>query len=180
MNNINYSGVLYMKRKFMFIAILLLALVTLGCVSATDEIQAEDIGVIDDVQSGDVSISEDSAYDDVLTDGESGSGSLSDLKNDIENAGTTQYDLSRDYSYDADVDTSYYMETNFADIDNFVLDGKGHTINGGRQPIFEFNTGKNITLKNIIINYQMCMKYIIDLISDLQKMNIQQYTLLLT
>ena len=140
----------------MFIAILLLALVTLGCVSAADEIQADDIGAIDDVQSEDVSISEDSASEDVLTDGESGSGSLSDLKNDIENAGTTQYDLSRDYSYDANVDTSYYMVTNYADIDNFVLDGKGYTINGGKKTwIFTFENGKNITLKNI--NFVNCL-----------------------
>lgn len=143
-----------MKRKFMFAAILLLALVSLGCVSAADEIQAEDIGAIDDVQSEDVSISEDSASEDVLTDGESGSGSLYDLYYEMKDAktdGIIEYNLTRDYAYD-EYEDEYYFPYNLDLIftDNFVLDGKGHTIDGGNaRQIFEIWGVQNVTLKNI-------------------------------
>ncbi|MBQ6138912.1 MAG: Ig-like domain-containing protein [Methanobrevibacter sp.] len=137
-----------MKRKLFFASLLILVLVTLSCVSAADDIQANDIEAIDDVQSEDISISDDSSSEEVLTDGESGTGSLTDLKHDIESAENNQYVLKRDYAYDENKDGDYdpYIITS----DNFVLDGDSHTLNGGDlKSIFCFSEGRNITLKNI-------------------------------
>lgn len=139
-----------MKRKLFFASLLILVLVTLSCVSAADDIQANDMEAIDDVQSEDISISDDSESEEILTDGESGTGSLTDLKDEIINSGTTEFNLTRNYTYDESEDKDYWAFANYIGIDNLVLDGKGHTLNGGHQSrIFDFPEGKNITLKNI-------------------------------
>lgn len=140
-----------MKRKLIFASLLILVLVTLSCVSAADDIQTTDLEAIDDVQAEDISIYEDSSSEEILTDGESDVGTFSDFYNDLENdAENNQMELKRNYTYNENTDSGDLYFSNLVDIDNFVLDGKGHTLNGGnKKSLFNFNEGKNIILKNI-------------------------------
>ncbi|WP_407423159.1 hypothetical protein [Methanobrevibacter sp.] len=57
-------------------------------------------------------------------------------------------ELDDDYTFDSTTDSNYADGINIDD-DNFVVDGKEHTINANHQARIFNITGKNVTLKNI-------------------------------
>ncbi|WP_405290190.1 C1 family peptidase [Methanobrevibacter sp.] len=122
-----------MKFKIMFIMGLILAIIMVGAVSATDTI-SEDI-VSDE---GDTSL--EITDNEVYTAGES---SFSNLTVEIKNTGKS-LDLNQDYAFNNQTDN----KNGIAIVkDNFVLNGNGHTIDAKNQSrIF------NITANNLIIN----------------------------
>ena len=125
----------------MIIATLLIfALITIGCVSAADDIQTDDTVAIDD----------DTIQEEILTDGNAGSyselvGELSALQ-----PGDT-YELTKDYTYNPDTDSAYKSYGFAIDKSDVTIDGKGHTLSGnGEAGIITDKWGSNLTFKNII------------------------------
>lgn len=86
---------------------------------------------------------------DVLESSQSndGEGSFTDLSDEIDAAGDS-LDLTRDYKFNNDTDNNTGIVISK---DNFVLDGKGHTIDGNNLSRIFNITGNNIKLTNLII-----------------------------
>ena len=76
-----------------------------------------------------------------------GEGSFTDLSDEIDVAGDC-LDLSRDYKFNNDTDNNTGIVISK---DNFVLDGKGHTIDGNNLSRVFNITGNNIKLTNMVI-----------------------------
>jgi len=77
----------------------------------------------------------------------SAEGNFTDLQNTINN-NQNNVDLDKDYKFNNNIDTAYVdgVKVNY---DNYVLDGKGYTINGNNEArIFQI-TGENVTIKNL-------------------------------
>ena len=87
---------------------------------------------IDDSINDEISVIENDneGVSDPITEeqlGENEPGTFSDLENDINSAGN-YLALTRDYTYNNDTD--YNLRHGILIKMNFVLDGKGHTLNG--------------------------------------------------
>lgn len=130
---------------------------SLGCVSAADDVQADANMAIDDSINDEISVMEndnegvsDSISEEQL--GENEPGTFTDLKNDINSAGN-YLELTRDYVYNDESDNHIYRGILVKE--NFLLDGKGHTLDGKNLTmIFYFMKNDdgnpyNTTLKNI-------------------------------
>jgi predicted outer membrane repeat protein len=77
----------------------------------------------------------------------SAEGNFTDLQNTIDN-NQNNVDLDKDYTFNNNVDTAY-VDGVTVNYDNYVLDGKGYTINGNNEArIFQI-TGENVTIKNV-------------------------------
>ena len=126
-----------MKFKCMLIASLMLAVLMVGAVSATDTI-SEDI--VSDVDDDHLEITDN----DVYTAGES---SFSNLTDEIENTGTS-LDLNHDYTFNNETDNKNGIVIGK---DNFVLNGNGRTIDGKNQSRIFNITANNVTLSNLIL-----------------------------
>ena len=126
-----------MKFKCMLIASLMLAVLMVGAVSATDTI-SEDI--VSDVDDDHLEIT----GNDVYTAGES---SFSNLTDEIENTGTS-LDLNHDYTFNNETDNKNGIVIGK---DNFVLNGNGRTIDGKNQSRIFNITANNVTLSNLIL-----------------------------
>ena len=117
----------------------LFVLISLSCVSAADDNQT-DINA----QVFDVKVEE--TLTDVSTD-ESNFTTLNELISQSENELTLDKNYKFNPSTDKDIDGFTIAK------DNYVVDGKGHTIDGSNQVRIFIFTGSNITLKNLnIIN----------------------------
>ena len=121
----------------MLIASLMLAVLMVGAVSATDTI-SEDI--VSDVDDDHLEIT----GNDVYTAGES---SFSNLTDEIENTGTS-LDLNHDYTFNNETDNKNGIVIGK---DNFVLNGNGRTIDGKNQSRIFNITANNVTLSNLIL-----------------------------
>ena len=122
-----------MKFKCMLIASLMLAVLMVGAVSATDTI-SEDI--VSDVDDDHLEITDN----DVYTAGES---SFSNLTDEIENTGTS-LDLNHDYTFNNETDNKNGIVIGK---DNFVLNGNGRTIDGKNQSRIFNITAKQTTMQ---------------------------------
>ena len=126
-----------MKFKCMLIASLMLAVLMVGAVSATDTISEDIVSVVDDDH---LEITDN----DVYTTGES---SFSNLTDEIENTGTS-LDLNQDYTFNNETDNKNGI---VICKDNFVLNGNGCTIDGKNQSRIFNITANNVTLSNLIL-----------------------------
>ena len=113
-------------------------LISLPCISAAADNQTDF-----EQQSCDV-------MEETLTDENQDIGNFTDLGELISNPGN-ELTLEKNYKFNSSTDKDF--NGFFISNDNYVVDGKGHTIDGsGEVRIFVF-TGSNITLKNLnIIN----------------------------
>ena len=119
-----------MKFKYVLIASLMLAILVVGAVSATDTI-SEDI--ISDADDTPLEITDN----DVYTTKES---SFSNLSDEIENTDTS-LDLNQDYAFNNETDKGY-VEISKSD---FTINGNNHVIDGNRQSgIFNITAIRNI------------------------------------
>ena len=126
-----------MKFKYVLIASLMLAILVVGAVSATDTI-SEDI--ISDADDTPLEITDN----DVYTAKES---SFSNLSDEIENTGTS-LDLNQDYAFNNETDNKNGIVISK---DNFVLNGNGRTIDGKNQSRIFNITANNITINDLIL-----------------------------
>ena len=125
------------NSKIIFATFALLFLISLTCVSAADN-----------QTLGDVVQECDNVTQEILTVNE-GEGHFTDLNAKITNAGS-EVELDRNYTYDADyADDVNYEDGIKIEKDNFVIDGKGFTINGANQARIFNIVGENVTIKNI-------------------------------
>ena len=137
-------------NKFFLVSMLLLAILALGAVSASDEI-SDDITAVepsDDVITD--QIDETDSQDEVLEDEPTEALSLADLKSKIEDdQAPMEIKLENDYKHSStDEEITYITTTNWK---AQVLDGQGHTIDGnGKDLIFKVSQHSNFTMKNII------------------------------
>ena len=115
-----------MKFKYVLIASLMLAILMVGAVSATDTI-SEDI--VSDADDTPLEITDN----DVYTTKES---SFSNLSDEIENAGMS-LDLNQDYAFNNETDNKNGIVIGK---DNFVLNGNGRTIDTKNQSRISFIT----------------------------------------
>ncbi|WP_461461322.1 C1 family peptidase [Methanobrevibacter sp.] len=142
------NNILGDKIRVLKIAIVILILaMSVGVVSAAD---------LSDGLEGDNCLqtdqNDDVKRDDNIDNLESpqsneGEGSFTDLGGEIDAAGDS-LDLSRDYKFNNDTDNNTGIVISK---DNFVLDGKGHTIDGNNLSRIFNITGNNIKLTNLII-----------------------------
>ena len=138
-------------KKIMFVSILLLAILAIGAVSASDENVTDELTVGEDlnIESSAVDSNEFVGAQDnqAISENASDMGTFGELSDLINGASGTTLNLTKDYIY---VDGSGDgIEINKA----ITIDGKGHTIDAnGKSRIFQlaYSVSKNVVLKNII------------------------------
>ena len=121
----------------MIIVGLALAILMAGAVSATDQI-SEDI--ISDVDDATLRIEETDVYT-------SGENSFSNLSDEIKSAGES-LDLNKNYAFNNGTDNKNGIGIAK---DNFILNGNGHTIDAKNQSRIFNITGKNVTIKDLVL-----------------------------
>jgi len=117
----------------------LFVLISLSCVSAADDNQTDINAQVFDVK-----------VEETLTDVSTDEGNFTTL-NELISQSENELTLDKNYKFnpstDKDIDGFTIAK------DNYVVDGKGHTIDGSNQVRIFIFTGSNITLKNLnIIN----------------------------
>lgn len=111
-------------------------LVSLTAVSAVDTNQTDDLAAEDS----------DTVTQDILTDESVGDGDFKELNDNVTSA-TTTLELTKNYTYNPDVDLDYKDGINITK--DITVDGKGYTIDGnGQSRIFNI-VNATVTLKNI-------------------------------
>ena len=124
--------------KILNIVIVMLVLImSVGAVCAADDISDE---IISDDGQDTLEITQDEIY-------ATGESSLSNLADEIENAGAT-LDLTKDYAFNNATDNNTGIAITK---DNFVLNGNGRTIDGKNQSRIFNITANNVTLSNLIL-----------------------------
>ena len=111
-------------------------LVSLTAVSAVDANQTDDVAAEDS----------DTVTQDILTEESVGAGDFKQLNDNVTSA-TTTLELTKNYTYNPDVDLDYRDGINITK--DITVDGKGYTIDGnGQSRIFNI-ANATVTLKNI-------------------------------
>ena len=126
-----------MKVRYMIIVSLILAILMVGTVSATDRL-SEDI--ISDADDATLQIEENDVH-------KSGENSFSNLNNEIEGAGVS-LGLNQDYAFNNITDNKNGIAIAK---DNFILNGNGQTIDAKNQSRIFNITGNNVTINNLFL-----------------------------
>ena len=140
-------------KKIMFVSILLLAILTIGVVSASEDVCDDNLAVSDDLNFkssvDDSNERLETGVDSILMDKE-----VYDFKdlNDLINASAenSEVKLVKDYVYNASADEDYKNGINIAK--TLTIDGQGHYIDGNFQARIFNVAGNDVTLKNIKLN----------------------------
>ena len=129
-------------RVLNIMIIMLVLIMSVGAVCATDSIS-------DDITSDGNQEKLETTQDNLIVMGEN-SQSFSQLNNEIQNVTGNYLELNTDYKFNASSDRSIGI---FIEKDNFVLDGKGHTIDADNQARVFVVNANNVTINNVnIIN----------------------------
>jgi C1A family cysteine protease len=129
-------------RVLNIMIIMLVLIMSVGAVCATDSIS-------DDITSDGNQEKLETTQDNLIVMGES-SQSFSQLNNEIQNVTGNYLELNTDYKFNASSDRPIGI---FIEKDNFVLDGKGHTIDADNQARVFVVNANNVTINNVnIIN----------------------------
>lgn len=133
-----------MKTKIILTSLFFFIVINLACVSAADNGTSDNNELIKDQKYQNVEINEKTLW----------GSSLASLGMQIEIfSDDSKYELEKDYAYDSHTDNGKIRQGLKINKDNFVIDGKGHTIDGGNKARIFSVTGKNVTIKNLnIIN----------------------------
>lgn len=123
------------------VSILLLAILALSAVSASEDI-SDDVTEMEPIEEAVIEESSDDSQDEILT--EDGS-SITDFKNLINNGG--EINLTHDYQYDSSKDQDF---TNVSSNKAYVLDGKGHTIDGNGKDMEIYIGYRGTVIKNTV------------------------------
>ncbi len=119
--------------------VMLILIMSVGAVCAADDIS-------DEIISDDGSEILESTQDDVISVGESQS--FSQLDNEVKSATGNYLELNTDYKFNETTDNPIGI---FIETDNFILDGKGHTIDANNQARALIVKGNNVTINNLTI-----------------------------
>ena len=143
-----------MNYKLILMISLILTILSIGAVSASDAIYED--GVID-ADNGTLGIGEKNVYstDDV--------GSFTDLMNDIRNSGDV-FEVERDYIFDDETDEedSVVISKN-----NFVINGNGYTIDGNNQSGIFTIKGTNVIINNLtFVNANSQVGSVLNIMAD--------------
>lgn len=111
-------------------------LISLTAVSAVDTNQTDDLAAEDS----------DTVTQDILTDESVGDGDFKELNDNVTSA-TTTLELTKNYTYNPDVDLDYKDGINITK--DITVDGKGYTIDGNSQSRIFNIVNATVTLKNI-------------------------------
>ena len=126
-----------MKFKYVFIMGLILAILMVGAVNATDTISKD---VVSNDKDASLEITDNNVY-------MAGENSFSNLDDEIKNTGKS-LDLNQNYAFNNGTDNKNGI---VIAKDNFVLNGNGNTIDGKNQSRIFNITAKNVTLSNLIL-----------------------------
>ena len=107
-------------RKIILAALIMFVLVSLTAVSAADINQTDDIAAEDS----------DSVTQDILSNESVGAGDFKELNDNLTSA-TATLELTKDYTYNPDVDLDYKNGINITK--DITVDGMGYTIDGNNQ-----------------------------------------------
>ena len=119
--------------------VMLVLIMSVGAVCAADDIS-------DEIISDDGPEILESTQDDVISVDENPQ-SFSQLNNEINTTGN-YLELNTDYKFNASTDDPIGI---FIEIDNFILEGKGHTVDANNQARALIIRGNNITINNLTI-----------------------------
>ena len=119
------------------IIVMLVLIMSVGAVCATDDISDE---IISDDGQDTLEITQ---YDIYMT----GESSFSNLADEIENAGTS-LDLTKEYTFNNATDNNTGI---LISKDNFVLNGNGHILDGNNQSRIFNITANNVTLNDLVL-----------------------------
>ena len=133
-----------MKFKYIFIASLILAVLMVSAVSANDTVSQD---IISDNDDNSLEITQDKINTETET-----TKTFTDLYVDISNA-TGVLDIQCNYKYNNETDQNIGITLG---MDNFVINGNGHTLDANNQSrIFQI-MANNITINNLtLINANM-------------------------
>ncbi len=126
-----------MKFKYVFIMGLILAILMIGAVNATDTISKD---VVSNEDGTPLEITDNNVY-------MAGENSFSNLDDEIKNT-SKSLDLNQNYAFNNGTDNKNGIVISK---DNFVLNGNGNTIDGKNQSRIFNITAKNVTLSNLIL-----------------------------
>ena len=136
--------------KFTKIALILLFLiVSIGAVSATEEINNETISADNPIEMGDVALNDEPTILQNTGYSEYGESEINntftDLANDI-SASAEVFEIEKNYKFNNDSDDA--KKINIAK-DDFVINGNNHIIDANGQASVFFIQGKNVTINNL-------------------------------
>ena len=116
---------------------LLFVLVTLSCASANDINETDNTVAMDDTITEEIT-------------GAGEVGTFSELRTKINQTPVDEVvELTKDYTFNEDTDVMGYY--NGVELNgNYVIDGKGHTLDGAKKSAIFIIERKNVTIKNII------------------------------
>ncbi|WP_406533703.1 hypothetical protein [Methanobrevibacter sp.] len=141
-------GGIFIKHKVIVATIILFALISLSCISATDNNTSDEIIAQDGINANEIVAQTNLYAEEKLTDGENEISDFSTLNGEIANSTTSTIQLTKNYTYNPEKDLNY-TDGIIIDKPDFTIDGQGHTINGaGLARIFNITTN-NVILKNI-------------------------------
>ena len=126
-----------MKFRYMFVMGLILAILMVGAVSATDTISED---VVSDADDAPLEIADNEVY-------ATGESSFSNLTDEIKNTGMS-LDLNKDYAFNNGTDNKNGIAIAK---DNFVLNGNGRTIDAKNQSRIFNITANNVTINDLIL-----------------------------
>ena len=133
-----------MKFKYIFIASLILAVLMVSAVSANDTVSQD---IISDNDDNSLEITQDKINTETET-----TKTFIDLYDDISNA-TGVLDIQCNYKYNNKTDPDMGIPL---DMDNFVINGNGHTLDANNQSRIFRIMANNITINNLtLINANM-------------------------
>ncbi|WP_407379989.1 C1 family peptidase [Methanobrevibacter sp.] len=115
--------------------VLLILILSLGAVSATDNITDD---VISDIGGDIIQITDNDIYT-------NSSSTFTDLKNDINASGDT-FELTKDYKFDSETDEHSPI---FIERGNFIIKGNGHIIDANNENAIFKITANNVTINNL-------------------------------
>ena len=120
--------------------VMLVLIMSVGAVCATDDIS-------DEIISNDGQDTLEITQDDVYI-GDETPQSFSQLDNEIKNVTENYLELNTDYKFNASSDNPIGISI---EMDNFILDGKGHTIDADNQARAFIVKANNVTINNLTI-----------------------------
>ena len=150
----HYGSKIMKFREIMFATLLLLTIITIGAVSASEDIAGDNVTAIEPTgeqtvqavdeikQTDEVIVQTDN--DEILSEKDDGTFTALQNKIDATEEGSI-ITLENDYKYD-----DYFNKTNRITISkSLTIDGQGHTIDANSQSGIFYLTGNSIVLKNI-------------------------------
>ena len=127
------------NKKFIIMSLLILILMSVQCVSASDDMGIDTLGNDDE---------------NMILSAPEGTGSYTDLKNLIDSAQGNEITLPTNYEYGHQGSNDPRTGINITK--DLIIDGNGATIDGkDASGLFNISSGVTVTLKNLTITHEI-------------------------